>query len=55
MAYLTHLCALFTGVALGCGFCWLFASRLRARSLDVIDDEELLAQLTGDAKPAPDD
>ena len=54
MAYLTHICALFAGVALGFGICCLFASRLSSRSLDEIDDEELLARLTGDAKPDPD-
>ena len=55
MAYITHLCALFAGVALGFFICCLFASRTRARDLREIDDEELLAQLTGDAKPDPDD
>ena len=51
MAYLTHLCALFSGVALGFFLCCLFASRLRERSLDEVDDEELMARLTGDDKP----
>ena len=51
MAYLTHILALFAGVAMGFLICCLFASRLRSKNLDEIDDEELLAQLTGDDKP----
>ena len=51
MAYLTHILALFAGVAMGFLICCLFASRLRSKHLDEIDDEELLAQLTGDDKP----
>ena len=51
MIYATHLCALFAGVALGCFICCLVAARTRSRDLREIDDEELLAQLTGDDKP----
>jgi len=51
MALVTHLVALFAGVALGFLICCLFASRTRSRDLREIDDEELLARLTGDEKP----
>ena len=51
MTYITHLCALFAGVALGFCICCLFASRTRSRDLREIDDEELMARLTGDDKP----
>ena len=51
MALLTHLIALFAGVALGFLICCLFASRTRSHNLDEIDDEELLKQLTGDDEP----
>jgi len=50
MALLTHLIALFAGVALGFLICCLFASRTRSHNLE-IDDEELLKQLTGDDEP----
>ena len=50
MAYITHLCALFAGVALGFFICCLFASRTRSHNIE-IDDEELMARLTGDDKP----
>ena len=51
MLYFTHLVALFAGIALGFLICCLFASRTRSRDLREIDDEELLARLTGDDKP----
>jgi len=50
MALLTHLIALFAGVALGFLICCLFASRTRSHNLE-IDDDELLKQLTGDDDP----
>ena len=40
MAYLTHILALFAGVAMGFLICCLFASRTRSRNLDEIDDDE---------------
>jgi len=41
MVYITHILALFAGVALGFSMCCLFASRTRSREIEETGDDEV--------------